>query len=268
MKTIKSIKSPRTFVMGDIHGAYKALVQCLAKCNFDKEIDTLIQLGDICDGYDEVFECVKELLSIKNLIAIKGNHDNWFLQWLNAGVHPVKWEHGGYGTLKSYCEHERKFFFIHNGVQTDLNPFHIPESHVDLFRFRQHLYYKDEENNRLFIHGGFNRHFSLKEQPSHIFYWDRDLWAAARNFESMGEFAKKNYKFKVKDKFSEIFIGHTSTINYDTMLPMKAANIYNIDTGAGFNGKLTIMDVNTKEYWQSDNVRELYKDQLGRNSEE
>jgi serine/threonine protein phosphatase 1 len=46
---------------------------------------------------------------------------------------------------------------------------------------------------------------------------------------------------------------------------MKAANIWNLDTGAGYNGKLTIMDIKTKEYWQSDLVTELYKDKKGRN---
>jgi len=52
----------RTFVMGDIHGAYRALVQCLQRSGFDYQYDILIQLGDIVDGHDEVFECVEELL--------------------------------------------------------------------------------------------------------------------------------------------------------------------------------------------------------------
>lgn len=56
---------PRTFAMGDIHGAHKALVQCLERCNFNNEIDTLIQLGDVADGWSETYECVEELLKIK-----------------------------------------------------------------------------------------------------------------------------------------------------------------------------------------------------------
>ena len=257
-------KKPRTFVMGDIHGAHKALVQCLERSGFNKEIDTLIQLGDIVDGWDEVYDCVKELLSIKNLVPIKGNHDNWFLQWLNTGVNPVQWEHGGYETLKSYCEKTKRYFFIHNGVKSDLNPFDIPESHIDLFRFRQLNYYKDNKN-RLFIHGGFNRHLKLQDQQYNVFYWDRDLWNSAMNWERMSEYARNNYKFKTKENFSTIFLGHTSTIRWGTSKPIKAANIWNLDTGAGFKGKLTIMDVDTEEYWQSDNVYSLYNDQKGRN---
>lgn len=29
----------KTFVMGDIHGAYKALIQCIERSGFDKEKD-------------------------------------------------------------------------------------------------------------------------------------------------------------------------------------------------------------------------------------
>ena len=37
----------RVLVMGDIHGAHKALVQCLKRSGFDNEKDTLIQLWEI-----------------------------------------------------------------------------------------------------------------------------------------------------------------------------------------------------------------------------
>jgi serine/threonine protein phosphatase 1 len=55
-----------------------------------------------------------------------------------------------------------------------------------------------------------------------------------------------------------IFIGHSSTINWKTDRPMRAANVWNLDTGAGSGGRLTIMDVETREFWQSDLMRELY----------
>jgi serine/threonine protein phosphatase 1 len=40
---------------------------------------------------------------------------------------------------------------------------------------------------------------------------------------------------------------------------MKAANINNLDTGAGDGRRLTIMEVNSKKIWQSDLVNELYR---------
>ena len=40
--------------------------------------------------------------------------------------------------------------------------------------------------------------------------------------------------------------------------------IWDLDTGAGWGGKLTIMDANTEEYWQSDSGDDLYGPNQGR----
>lgn len=40
--------------------------------------------------------------------------------------------------------------------------------------------------------------------------------------------------------------------------PVFVDRVINIDTGAGTNGRLTIMDVETKKYWQSDLVNTFY----------
>lgn len=41
---------------------------------------------------------------------------------------------------------------------------------------------------------------------------------------------------------------------------MHADIIRNLDTGAGSSGKLTIMNIDTHDYWQSDQVNEIYGD--------
>ena len=38
------------------------------------------------------------------------------------------------------------------------------------------------------------------------------------------------------------------------MEPVKLGKLWDIDTGAGWAGKLTVMDVDTEKYWQSDRV--------------
>ena len=223
-------KNTRTFVIGDIHGGYKALLQVLERSGFDYENDTLISLGDICDGWSEVFECVEELLKIKNLIAIRGNHDQWFYEYIRTGFHGSQWEQGAHATKNSYGKRSMM----------------IPETHEKFFG-TQLNYYIDSEN-RCFVHGGFNRHFSIKDQSvPYIYYWDRDLWMQALSYTTIIE----GYPFKMFDKFKEVFIGHTATTNWKTDKPMQAANIWNLDTGGGFNGKLTIMNVDTKEYFNS-----------------
>ena len=44
----------KTFAIGDIHGAYKAMMQCFERSKFDYKKDRLIVMGDVCDGYPDV----------------------------------------------------------------------------------------------------------------------------------------------------------------------------------------------------------------------
>ena len=48
-------------------------------------------------------------------------------------------------------------------------------------------------------------------------------------------------------------------------VPIQKACVWNVDTGAAFKGPLTIMDVDTKEFWQSEPLNELYFNEKGRN---
>jgi len=262
----------KTYVIGDIHGAAKALRQCLSKVNFDYENDTLIQLGDVTDGWSEVYEVVEELLKIEKLVAIRGNHDSWFKTWLMRGEHPASWLQGGDGTLISYCrELCKEYAHTFGGYSTNLLHSDIPESHYQFFMFKQKPYYIDSEN-RLYVHGGLNRHFPIDDQiynNEDVLMWDRDFWMAALSYGQIEPNDECKYpnrgKFKVNGDFKDIFIGHTATVSWKTDKPINAANVWNLDTGAGFHGKLTIMDVETKEYWQSDLVQELYINEKGRN---
>ena len=90
----------RTFVIGDIHGAFRALKQCLEQSHFNYETDHLICLGDVCDGWPDTKLCVDELLKIKNLTYIIGNHDLWALRWLKTGIVDDAWvTQGGAATI-------------------------------------------------------------------------------------------------------------------------------------------------------------------------
>lgn len=246
----------KTFVMGDVHGAHKALLQCLERSVFNKEEDRLIILGDVCDGWCFVRECVEELLTIKNLITVIGNHDEWFKAFLTTGVHPDRWKQGGLGTAISYLGTLGKgHLYVPNlvdgGFTVALNPDDISAEHRKLF-MNMELYYVDD--NRLFVHAGFNRDRPIKESAQRFPWsltWDRNLWEQARS-------AGKKQRLKTADRFAEIFIGHTSCSHIDDMKPVYCGGVWNLDTGAGCEGKLTIMDVDTKKYWQSDEVWKLY----------
>jgi serine/threonine protein phosphatase 1 len=59
-------------------------------------------------------------------------------------------------------------------------------------------------------------------------------------------------------QYRDIFLGHTPTKQYNSLLPVHFCNVWEIDTGAGWGGKLTIMEVDSKEFWQSDMISDLY----------
>jgi serine/threonine protein phosphatase 1 len=166
----------RTLVIGDIHGGYKALLQCLERSDFDYKNDQLIQLGDVTDGYPEVYECVEELLKVDNLIAIKGNHDDWFAEFIRTDFHPFYWTYGGKGTLISYLNNsgkEGRYFVRGSGYKTSLVSGDIPLTHKDFFQ-KQTLYYIDKQN-RCFLHAGFKRNLAFNTQNMEEYFWNRSL---------------------------------------------------------------------------------------------
>src|SRR5580658_3147732 len=93
----------KTFVIGDIHGACKALLQCFKLSKFDKQKDRLICLGDVCDRGTQIKECIDELLTIPHCVYILGNHDAWALNWaIYEKIAQEWWEQGGAQTVMSY----------------------------------------------------------------------------------------------------------------------------------------------------------------------
>ena len=214
--------------MGDIHGNLSAYKQCMERSLFDKELDKLIQLGDVSDRRPHSAEVVEELLKIPSLTALRGNHDVWTMDWLIHGITDMSWiENGGFVTVRSYEQNRNRI---------DI------EKHKEFFLSTQLDFFIDSEK-RVFVHGGFtNPKGPIYEENPSICYWDRSLWRDALN----------SLKSTTSQNFKEVYLGHTPTLNWGRDTPMNAQNIWNLDTGAGTNGKLTIMDIDTKEYWQSD----------------
>ena len=228
----------RTFVIGDIHGAYPALKQCLNMSEFDYNSDRLICLGDVCDGWPQVKESVEELLKIRNLIYIMGNHDDWALKWFETGIIKEAWKlQGGESTINSY---ERN----------------IPESHVHfLLNARDYFI----ENNILFVHGGIEPGISIEKQTREIFLWNRSLVKQAVYFSSRDECIELG-------SYTEIYVGHTPTLNFNSLVPVKFCNVWLMDTGAGWSGGcLSMMEVSTGKIFRSKPVDEFFPDFKGRN---
>lgn len=229
----------KRFVIGDIHGGCKALLQCLERAQFNPAQDLLISLGDICDGWPEVKQTIDELLKIKNLKVILGNHDQWTLRWMQKGTRDRIWtSQGGLATMESYAN----------------DPFRVPETHKKLLESAM-LYL--ELDQKLFVHGGILPDVAIERQDEETLLWDRNLVCEAYILHQK----KPEYRF---GPWQDIFVGHTTTEVYQTLEPIHACNVWVLDTGGGWSGKLTIMNIDTHEYWQSDLVPGLYPGEPGR----
>ncbi|MBP4138082.1 metallophosphoesterase family protein [Flavobacterium geliluteum] len=240
----------RTLVFGDIHGGLKALIQLLEKVEV-KENDRLIFLGDYVDGWSESAQVIDFLIHLaqkQECIFIRGNHDVWCHEWLKNGVvNDIWFLHGGKSTIESY---------------QNINSV-VKERHFDFFENMKD-YFVDEHNN-LFIHAGFSSmHGPEKEHYASNFSWDRTLWEMALTMDRRIQKDSLSYPKRLL-LYNEIYIGHTPTLHYNIEIPMQGCNVWNIDTGAGFYGKLTCLDIETKAFWQSDVVQTFYPSEKGRN---
>lgn len=220
------MKEVRKFAIGDIHGNYRALKDVLRKSNLNYEQDSLIFLGDLTDGHDEPEKCLLELLKIKNLIPIIGNHDLYLKKWLEKDIISKKWEKiGGLETIEKIKNHKQELKKYFNKAL----PYYI-------------------EDNMIFCHGGFNQNKLITKQRRINFSINRKLFKTAKVYSKKGMKIKVFFDEENSKKINEIFIGHSPMKN---QLPGFYSNLINIDTGAGNGGKLTIMDIYSKRYWQS-----------------
>lgn len=240
----------RTLVFGDIHGGLKALIQLLEKINYS-ENDRFVFLGDYVDGWSESKQLIDFLIELsqkQECIFIKGNHDAWCQEWLEKDIiNDIWFLHEGKSTIESYADIE---------VSKKEKHCHFFSSMKDYFV---------DENNNLFIHAGFSSmHGPEKEHYKTNYSWDRTLWEMALTMDKRIQKDSLLYPKRLL-LYNEIYIGHTPTLHYGIETPMQGCNVWNIDTGAGFYGKLSCIDIQTKEFWQSDTVQAFYPNEKGRN---
>jgi serine/threonine protein phosphatase 1 len=243
----------RTLVIGDVHGGLKAISQVLERADINAN-DTLIFLGDYVDGWSQSPEVLDFLIALsekQNCIFIKGNHDELLLDWLQDNhehLNEEMWfKHGGKATVDAYLNVSDEAKQLHIHFLKSLQNYHL------------------DEQNRLFVHAGFTNMNGVKlEFFPKLLYWDRTLWEVAlcldEKMDKNSEFYPKRLKI-----YSEIYIGHTPVSKTEKVVPLLKNSVWNLDTGAAFKGSLTVMDVDTKEFWQSDVLSELYPNEIGRN---
>lgn len=167
----------------------------------------------------------------------------WTSNWLKGGNAEYIWvSQGGAATIKSYEDIDRATQQKHGA-------------------FLQAMPYYLEIDNMAFIHGGViypNFLSEVNNIAGFSLMWDRELYfcfAQAYKFNSEVSVAP----------FKKVFIGHTQTSReLPDFTPFQYKGLWNIDQGAGWNGKLTLVDIDTDEWWQSDFSQDLYPEEPGR----
>lgn len=229
----------KSWICGDIHGWDTPLQELLDRSGFDYENDRLISMGDLCDRGPRTWEVLEILLKIKNKVLIRGNHDWWMLDFLKGKIsrddYSVWMENGGTTTVSSYLEH---------GYENK-------QAHIDLLESQVPYHVQD---NICFVHGGFDRDHPIAKQTPYSLCWDRELVKKAMSA------GKK--KLETKDGFDMIFIGHTPTIyrqepregggRKEITRPIFSGGVWNVDTGCGKKGFLTLFDLDNMTYIQSE----------------
>lgn len=249
----------RTLVLGDVHGAARAVEQVLHRAGFDPSRDRLVSLGDVCDGWPDVDQVLDLLLGLDHVELILGNHDAWALLWIQTGRPPQTWpSQGGWATIWSYARRARRDRTVDEDTVAAIAR-DVPAEHRGLLEAARPFLIETRPDDRrvLYTHAGWHPRMPPDGQDEYHLRWGRDLWLEARFREARacdGESPRVT-------AFDAVFLGHTPT---EWTEPRPVLELWNLDQGAGWDGVLTVMDVDSEEWWQSDPVPDLYPGEHGR----
>lgn len=212
------------FVFGDIHGCAQELETLLETLPL-KPSSCLIFLGDYVDRGNfskQVIEQIVELKKKYEVIALMGNHEQLFLDFidhpesLGAGLFILN---GGGSTLASYSDGQGHF--------------HIPESHLQFLRDLKPFF---ETESCFFVHAG------LPEIPLDQVRWpehaDEILWVRA-------PFLQSEYNWKKR-----VIHGHSPRKE-----PEVRPNRINLDTGCVYDGKLTCLELPSEKFYSVQKIK-------------
>ncbi len=232
--------SDTIYAIGDIHGQYDMLTQALDHIEQDGGRDAkVVFLGDLVDRGPNSKLVVQHLIdgiaAGKDWTVLRGNHDQLFANFLEPepkiemrlmiGMDWLDDRLGGQTTLASYgveITDQSRHWEVHEQARAL-----VPRSHTD---FIKSLPMTHIDGGYLFVHAGIRPDVPLDQQEQEDLYWIREPFLS------------------YPDPHPYIIVhGHTA---------IKAATHYgnriNIDTGAGYGRKLTVLGIEGQDTWLLD----------------
>lgn len=214
--------TPRTFVVGDIHGCAEEVDRLLAAIA-PGAADTVVFLGDYIDRGPSAKAVIDRLLQLHHegprCVFLRGNHEDMFLSFLGySGQYGDAFLfNGGDATLRSYGL---------EGKPPPLVAARLPSSHLE---FLLSLQLQFRHASFLCVHAGLAPDRSLEEQRQEDLLWIRD------------EFILHAHPFP----FTVVY-GHTPRREVLVQLPHKIG----LDTGLVYWNKLSCLELERLELWQ------------------
>ncbi|KEO84202.1 hypothetical protein EL26_05400 [Tumebacillus flagellatus] len=162
-------------VISDIHGCREEFEELLRVAKYNPDSERLILLGDYVDrGPDSrgVVERVMELVRNYGVVALGGNHEEVFLEWLDESERSAFYLRefvGGRETIDSYCRP-----FGVTGYEDAARRL-IRERYAEQMDFLQKLPDYHEAEGYIFVHAGIDPAESdWKQTEKSAFRWIRD----------------------------------------------------------------------------------------------
>lgn len=210
----------RTIAIGDIHGHSAALTALVAVID-PQPSDTIVLLGDYIDrGPDSrgVLEQIIELGKRCHTVPLIGNHEEMMIR-ARTGQNALQvWlTNGGDAALRSYGDVE------------DFS--RIPPVHFDLLMSLRRFH---ETDTHFFIHANYAPNWRLDQHDS-----TTALWLP------LTDLPGPHYSGKIA------ILGHTPQQEGRVL---DLGHLVCIDTGCGFGGLLTALDVESGRLWQVDEL--------------
>jgi len=215
----------RIIAVGDIHGMWDRFASLLSQMDYRPAEDFLIFLGDYIDRGPEpvrVLDWMMEHVEEGRLVALRGNHEQMLLDYGSSGGSEFSW-------------------LLNSGISPwqAVKKSFIPGWHRYLEFVRSlPCCYRLEANgkNYFFAHAGINPAKALDEQSEEDLLWIRSEYY-------------EQYQGK-----TVVVSGHTPVqfVGEGQSVPISKPHMIMLDTGSFMpEGHISAMDVETREFWQS-----------------
>lgn len=238
----------RNLIVGDIHGQYSLLMEVLDKAAFSPCDDTLYTSGDLADRGRDSARVIRFLMSLPSCRPVLGNHDVWLESFLLDDARPPVWmeSNGGRMTAASYIEERisKEEKAMHGSWVRSIPLCICTENYIVV---HAGIPMGFDEDDLLHMSEVLRNRGDAMTPQEKDFMWDRGYISSAISYRDSGRIYNHNRLPLTTDK--RIFVGHTP-------LPKPFISdryhLAAVDTGAGHDGgHLTVMDMDTLEFWES-----------------